>query len=872
MKSDSSHEAPKWPFRALRYLLKDEYLEELEGDMEEVFRDNLKIHSPEKAKRLFILEALKLLRPSLLRNFGMSTAITRHLMIKNNLKIAFRLFRKEKAYTTINVAGLATALAIALLIFQYVQFEFSYEDYNPKADRLIRLTKDNMNGATVVDQDCETNPPLGPLLAAELPEVEAFTRAYHIDQHMLKVGDEVYREPRTYAADPTFFELFNYKFIHGNPGKVFLEPHEVILTESTALKYYNKTDVVGETIYFTEIEKDFEVVAVVNDSPPNTHLKFDVLISYPTMVASLNEEDDNWRGNNTYTYVLLTAPDKYDHFKGNLAALNRKLQEDKKLRNAQVISEPVKNIHLYSDKAFEPEKNGDYISVFFLLGVAILVLVIAIVNYINLSTSKSLDRAKEVGIRKVVGSSLFQLRFQFFTESFVINIFGGMVAILLISVFLEQFRSLAQLPVSFSPFRDYEFWISLLTIITVSSVLSGIFPALILSSFKPVLVLKGKFSRSRWGNNLRQSLVIFQFFITLFLIIQTLTAKKQLDFMRQKDLGINTEQVIVVPLPDGASTTIRDELLTHASIKDITFSTMLPGLPFSHLSTTTGIMLENSINEHNYNFNMIWIDHNFISTMDVELLAGRDFTPEENSNDNVIVNEKALALWEVPDASSAVGQKIKLWGRQATIVGVIRNFHISSAKADHLPVLFLPSKGAFGFMSVRTAEGDAREHVALIKDIYKRNVKDGPFNFFFLDEEFNKLYQAEVQFQQVFGVLTGFAIFIACLGLYGLATFTISSRTKEISIRKVLGASVSQVIVLLSANFIKLVATSVLLAAPITWFITEKWLNRYAFRIEQSVWVFIVPAFALLAISFATIFFRTYKISVINPADSLKSE
>lgn len=871
MRSDNKNEAPKWPFKILEYLLKEDYLEEIQGDMEEVYQDNLEKYSLRKARNKYIWDAMKLLRPSLLKN-GLNLNLNSSSMVRNNLKIAFRVFKREKSYTFINVIGLSTALAIALLIIQYVQFEFSYEKYNPNAERLVRITTDYMNGNIVVEQDCETFPPLGPLITSEQPEVEDFTRAYHVDHHTIKIGEALYREPRMYATDPSFFRLFNYPLLHGSLENIFLEPYEVVLTESTALKYFNRTDVIGENIWWPSIKKDFKITGIVPDSPPNTHLKFDVLISYPTMEASFREKPDNWGGNNTYTYLLLGDKNNYGNFVENLNKLNIRLIKEKKFNDINVTSELISDIHLYSTKSFEPEKTGDATSVLFLLGVAFLVIIIAVVNYINLSTSKSLDRAKEVGIRKIVGSSLTQLRVQFFTESLLINLMSGLGALLLIILFIENFKYIAQLPNSFSLLDKPSFWYFLLVILLTSTLLSGFFPAVILSSFKPALVLKGKFAHSRGGISMRKGLVVFQFAITLFLLIQTLTAGEQLRFMRQKDLGLNIEQTVVLHVPSGIHQTMKYQILNNSEFQSAAFSNMVPGQPSSYMSTTTGINLADANNDNNYNFYLTWIDADYIPTMQMELLAGENFIHNVRKFYEVIVNEEAIKLWGIPDAQSAIGKNIKYWGREATIVGVVKNFHMASAKSAHLPMIFIQEDDDYSFLSIRTNGGNVSEQLATIKDIFHANIADSPFEYFFLDHEFDKQYKSDEQFQQVFSILTAFTVLIACLGLYGLASFTISRRKKEIGIRKVMGARILQMIMLLSQDFLKLIAFSFVLAIPVTYLILNQWLNQYAFRIDLNIWMFIGPAIILLIISFLTVFAKTYRMSNLNPVDSLRSE
>ncbi len=797
-------------------------------------------------------------------------------MLKNNFKITLRIFKRNKAYTIINVLGMSTGLAISMLIFLYSKFELSYEQYNPLSDRIVRVTMDYMDGETVVEQDCETYPPLGPIMTREFPEIENFTRAYPIDEKTLKVADNFFRESNIYAADHSFFELFDYPLIYGNKDQVFLKPNEIVLTESTAKRFFNRTDVIGETIEW-EGKMPFQVTGVIPNSPSNTHLKVNLLISYPTMVSVFGERDENWNGNNTLTYLLLHENVVYEHFLDNLHSFNAQLHDQGIIKDEQIIAQPIQAIHLYSNKSFEVEKNGDASSVFFLLGVAFLVIISAIVNYINLSTASSLDRAKEVGVRKVIGSSIAQLRFQFFTESFVINVFAGLVAIGFIVLLQGRFRLMAGLPENVNFLTDGVVWGILVSIIIVSSVLSGIFPAFILSSFKPLQVLKGEFAFSSTGSLLRKALVIFQFSVTVFLVIQTLVAKEQLSFMRNIDLGLNIEQTLVVRAPQieqppANYQTFKDQLLSNSLFQSVAMSTCVPGLPSSQMSTTTGINLVEMIEDHNYNYYIYAIDEDFLATMHMDLKAGRNFLPEGKNDGSVLVNEEAIALWGIPNAEEAIGKKIDMWGEQRVIRGVISNFHQASAKSAYIPIIFFYSSGFSELASIRFTPGDIKHKVEVVRKTYEALFQNSPFNYFFLDQEYDKQYRADEQFRNVFGTLTVLAIMIAMLGLFGLVSFTVAKRTKEIGIRKVLGANLFHIVLLLSKDFVSLILLSMLISIPVTYYLVEQWLERFAYRIELGAELFVIPSLMVLVISVITISGKTFRISAQNPVTSLRDE
>lgn len=875
MNHHTSIDPPKWPLKVLQKVLKADYLEELEGDIYEVFQDNLEEMSLRKARWQYVWECFKLLKPNLLHGLTFFQKLNTYTMFKTNLKIALRIFKKNKTYTSINVLGLASALAIAMLIIQYVRFELSYEDYNPNAGELVRVTMDYLDGDVVFEQDCETYPPLGPLIKAEFSEVKEFARAYHIDQLTLKAGNNYFQESKMYGADASFFTLFNHPFIKGNQEAAFKAPNEMVLTHSQALKFFGTDDIIGETIIATTDSTVFEVVGVINDPPQNTHLKFSMLLSYPSLKAFYGEEEDNWGGNNTFTYLQLHNANQYPDFLANLEQLNQRLKEEDFLPNEKVLAQPMKDIHLYSHKSFEAETNGNASTVYFMLGVAILIILIALFNYINLSTSKSLDRANEVGIRKVNGSTRPQLVAQLYTESILMFLFSGVLAFMFILLSIDYFMSLAQLSKSWFFLGDLSFWLLFVGILAISILVSGSIPAFVISSFKPAEVLKGKFTHSASGNRLRQALVVLQFGITVFLLVQTLTASRQLDFMRNKDLGLDGENVIVLSAPDNWTydkyKAFKGELLNNPLFKNAALSDAAPGMSAHQMSTSTGINPVDAVEDHNNNMYIYFVDHQFLNVMDFQLLAGENFIDGNNEN-SLIVNEEALRVWNIPDAQTAVGKKLGMWGDHKTIIGVIKDFHQFSPKDPLVPMIFVHEEGEGSLINVKATGNDPTQQVAALESIFKSYFPNNPFNFFYLDQEFDKQYQQDVRFQQVFSLLSLLAIFIACLGLFGLASFTISKRSKEIGVRKVLGASVPQIIVLVSRQFMWLVGVSILVALPITYLIVNQWLEGFSYRVGLSFWTFLLPAALIMIVAFTSILGKTYRVSIANPVDSLRDE
>ncbi|MEO6231928.1 MAG: ABC transporter permease [Ferruginibacter sp.] len=809
-------------------------------------------------------------------------------MIKNYFKIAWRNLIKNKGFALINLLGLATGFTVCLLIVMYARYEFSYENTNSNADRIIRLTTDRMDGESITAQDCETYPPIGPKIKSELPDVENFTRAYQVGEPSVnvRVGDKNNLIDRVYAVDTSYFSIFTSHFINGTPEKIFARPGEAVLTKSTALKYFNRTDVVGETIemQFGKGPTLLKVVAVVEDGPSNTHLKFDMLISYATLLSDpvlqseYGEKEDNWNGNNTFTYVLLNKQAGYSHFTKSLAGFSKRLIDEKKIKQTRFIGQKIGDIHLYSKKTFEPEPNGDATSVYFLLAVALLIIISAFVNYINLATSKALDRAKEVGIRKVVGSTKHQLKIQFLIESLVMNLLAGALAVLISWFLKSKFITLSGLPEGIDIYQNMFFWEMLISFIITGVFLSGLYPAFVLSSFKPSLVLKGSFSHSTRGILLRKSLVVVQFTITVILLIQIFTVSEQLSYLRSIDLGVNTNNTIVVKAPaeNGSREkydAFKQALLAKANIKSVSVSGCVPGQMAGQMSTTTGINLSEKISENNYNFYLTDIDADYIPVMGMKLKAGNNFDKTSSiDKKEVIVNEEALRLWGIQDAEKAVGRKLNFWGSDWTIRGVLKNYYQESAKSAFIPIIHKFSNYFGSYASIKFLNNNPKEQIAQVQETYKSIFPATAFSYFFMDKAYNMQYKSDERFQSVFAVLTGFSILIACLGLFGLALFMVSKRRKEIGIRKVIGASVINILVLLSNSFIKTVLISIIIGIPVTYIIAKKWLANFANRIELSWWLFALPVLLILLLVIFTVCINTIRTAVANPVKSLRTE
>jgi putative ABC transport system permease protein len=802
-------------------------------------------------------------------------------MIGNYLRIAYRNLLKNKAFSFINIFGLGVGIATFLLIVHNIRFEFSYEDFHEKADNIYRITLDDYNGSEYVSTDCETHALMGPMIKEKMPEVIDFVRMFHNDGFQdIKANNEKFLDEGIYFADPSVFDIFTLDVIHGNQQGALDDPFQAVITSSAAKKYFGRENAVGESI---EIDKHrYNISAIIADLPTNTHLKYSILLSHSTLLKTEAGwySEDNWNANNEYTYLLMQPGIDLAAFNSKLAAMCAGLKD--KLGNDRYVAESIKDIHLYSHKTYEPEANGNAKSVYFLLIIASFILFIAWVNYVNLSTARAIERAREVGIRKVMGSMKVQLLVQFLSESVILNALAGVLALVLFQSSLPFFRELTGQPL---PPVDKEYGYLFTGLVLAGSLLSGIYPAFVLSSFQPAMVLKGKFKSSSHGQFLRKGLVIFQFGSTAVLLICLITVYQQVMYLRHYDLGMKIDQTLVVRAPriDGPNSVFRSgfeslktTLLQNPDVKLVARSESVPGLSLHELSSTELTQVGNQNGDGEYVYYYFWIDADFISTMGMSLVAGRNFESAMPNNDEVIINEEAVQKLGFSSPQDALGSKLTFYtrwpdGQPATIIGVVKNFYQRSPKEHHLPMLFKYWDGA-GYFSIRLSTRDLPHAMAAVRSAWDRVFPDNVFSYFFLDERFDQQYAADVKFGEVIAAFSLLAVFIACLGLFGLSSYTIVQRTKEIGIRKVLGASVRQIVQLLSLDFVSVVMIASLIALPVAYFAMEEWLSGYANRIHLNGWLFLLPVVLVLFIAMATVSFQTLKTALTNPVSSLKQE
>jgi putative ABC transport system permease protein len=798
-------------------------------------------------------------------------------MLNNYTRTAWRSLLKNRSFTVINILGLAAGIAAFLFITTYVRFERSYESFNPNADNVWRITLDMYNGSEYVATDCETHQGMGPILKSRFPEVIDFVRMFNNDGlSEIRIEDKKFWDGGSCFADRSVYEILGVNLIRGDENKSLSEPFQVILAESTAKKYFGTPDALGKSMM---INGDmYNVTGVFADQKPNTHFKFTVLMSHETLYKTREwYQTDEWNGNNEFTYLLMRPGTDLVEFNRKLSALCVELKD--KLSTNRYTAEPIKTIHLYSHKTFEPETNGDAKVVNFLAIVALFIIVIAWVNYMNLSTARAVERAREVGIRKVMGSLKSQLVIQFLAESLIVNMIAGFIALAFVQMMMPLFEQLTGLP---KISLDAYLYLLLCGLVAVGTILAGIYPAFVLSSFSPVAVLKGKFQSSGHGRLLRKGLVTLQFATTIILIIGVSTVYMQVNHLRSLDIGIDLDQTVAVRLPqvnvsdslfESRYSVFKTEALSDPSVKSITVSDGVPGLDVNELNTSR-FTLQGHDNDGRYNYYWYFVDEDFAETLGLQFTEGRDFESKSDAG-NVLINETTARLLGFARPEDALGAQISFhdWrtNKPAVVIGVFKNFYQLSPKDEHVPmILMYRDRGSFATAHLNS--NDIKTSVDRLKETWDRVFPGEAFAYFFVDENFDQQYRSDIQFGQVMGTFSILAVIIACLGLFGLSSYTILQRRKEIGIRKVLGATIAQVVTLLSGSYLKIILISSLVALPIAWYAIDNWLSGYTVRINMTAWMFVVPIVLILATALITVSFQTIRSALINPARSLKEE
>jgi putative ABC transport system permease protein len=802
-------------------------------------------------------------------------------MVKNYLKIAIRNITKHKSFSVINIVGLAIGIACSILILVFVSHELSYDKFHAKADRTYRIAVRAKIGDTKINQTYSSSETFRRLLE-DFPEIEIGVKFLKLGRTPIVLGEETFYESRFFAVDSTFFDVFTFPLIQGDPKKVLADPNSMVISEDTALKYFGTADAVGKILRadfsFGPSSVDFEITGVSENIPGNSHFQYDLLASSATFPTYIN--DTGWSSNNFITYVVLKEGTTQKWFDEKLKEFTRKHMGAERF-DAWVAKgnfweyflQPISRIHLTSDLNGEFEANGNETYVYIFSAISIIILLIACINFMNLSTAKSSLRAKEVGMRKVVGSGRSRLVFQFLSESILLSYIALALGIGIFLALFPLYENLIGKQLNI-PYLDNFVVIPLvLALGLIVGVISGSYPAFFLSSFKPIAALKGNKSMSKGGSRLRNILVIFQFTISIFLIIGTFAVNQQLKFFQNKKLGFDKEQVLVVNNPGSLRNTVnpfKEELRKYSSIIDVSGSNTLPGRSFSNI----GFGAEGV---ESFTLNLCICDYDFLDTMKLEMAEGRFFSKEFITDSHAaVLNETSAELlgWEDP-----IGKKINNWSRNRgdfVVIGVIKDYHYESLHQEIRPQALFLSGGYYTnverYISVRLNTENIAGTIKHIERKWNEFAPQMPFEYSFLDQDYDNLYLNERQTRKLFSIFSFLAIFIACLGLFGLASFIADQKTKEIGIRKVLGASVAKIVNNLNKRFLKWVLIANLIAWPTAWFAMNRWLENFAYRIGLSWWMFVLAAVLAVFIALLTVSFQTVKAALKNPIDSLRYE
>jgi putative ABC transport system permease protein len=816
-------------------------------------------------------------------------------MLRNYFKTAWRNLLKNKLFSVINVAGLSVGIAACLLILQYVSFHLSFDRFNKNADDLYRVTNDRYQHGKLIQHGTITYSAIGKAMQHDFPEVINHARVLPAGGTIMKAGKKL-GDQWGFAVDNSFLQMFSYPWIAGDEKNALTEPNSIVLTETMArnlfgIKGNDLSSIIGQTIQKDNEAVPYKITGICKDAPENSHLFFSYLLSYNTVYKTLGyaQADYDFSDSDFWHYIQLKPGTDYKTLEAKLDAFSLRHFQGNKVSGSdeKFLLQPLTKAHLYSDYEYEIGNIASARVVWSMAIVAALIILIAWVNYINLATAKSVERAKEVGVRKVTGATKAQLVKQFLTESFLINLMALGIAWLLVFMAQQPFNDLIQQQLSLTYlFRNglsgFNVIALLITVIGLGIFISGFYPAFVLSSFKPILVLKGKYFSSAKGINLRRALVVTQFAITVALIIGSLVVYRQMRFVSKQSLGVDLSQVLIVRAPQLTqydSTFITKELALQNELKQIPHVINVAN-SWSVPGNEQGRDFDLSLHAENaarFTTRKMGVSPEYIPLYNIKLKAGRNFDNADYHADprkvhNIILNENACRLLGFKTPQEAVGKQIHVERRQWDVVGVIADFHQKSLRYPLEPLIVMPLFSPYSALSVKVNTTDIAQTMATIKAKYDEFFPGNIFDYYFLDDRYNQQYANDLLFGKVFGIFSAFAVLIACLGLLGLSLFTTVQRTKEIGVRKVLGASIANIVVLLSKDFIRLVIIAFVIASPVAWTIMNNWLNDFAYRIDISAWIFIVAGSMAVIIALATISFQAIKAALANPVKSLRTE
>lgn len=803
-------------------------------------------------------------------------------MIKNYLKIGLRNLSKHRVYSIINISGLAVGMASFILIGLYVFNELSYDKYHQNADRIFRVGVTlELNG--IVYDEASIQFPAAEVLESDYPEIEKTIRIYkNVESPLIEYGDKKISEEKFFFADNSFFDLFDFEFINGNPKTALKEVNSVVITKETAEKYFGQENPIGKTLSY-ENESDLIVTGVIKKVNANSHFTFDFIASLDFQMSMWNSQNgiegrhNKWFWTGAWTYVLLNEKESADGLSRKLPEFINKYFPDRYKTGATLNLQPLTDIHLHSDLDNEIEQNSSILYIYVFSTVAIFIIFIACINFINLSIAQANNKAKEVGIRKVLGAYRSQLIFQFLSETIISSVLATMSALFLIELAEPLFYDILNKPLSISLYENYFGIIIIVSVTLLVGVLSGIFPAIFLSNFNPAKIFKKMLSINFSYEFLRKSLVVLQFSTSIFLIIAIAVIYQQLHFVNSKELGFDREKVIVVKARSDVNKkfdAFRNELLKNKNILNVSGTSDIPGRG----ANASRFVPEGTSHENPVMLPITLVGYDFAESMDIEITKGKNFSRNFPSDvsEGFLLNNKAVQKlgWE----NGPIGKKMELYapgtneiGKSGYVIGVVDDYHYESLHSEVKP-LVLSFSNNYTYYLVRFDKGNFDDQLKYVESTWNTFSPEWPFESFFLDKDLEQSYENDQQLGTIVNYFALIAIIISCMGLFGLATYSAEKRVKEIGIRKVLGASVDNIVRLLSLDFIKLVLIANVISWPIAYYIMNSWLEDFAYRIDLNIWIFILAGLVTLLLALLTITFKTLRAALANPVDSLKYE
>ena len=861
---------PRLADALLAWLYAPHLLEDIQGDLHELFYRRLQCRGLSHARLHYWIDVLRSFRPYVLRRKKPAFQQARGpIMLTNYLTIAHRNLKRHSGYTFINVIGLSVGLACCLFIFIFVRHEASYDRFHENADRIARVSMTWVFDQTELPTARTTTLP-GPGLQRQLVDVDNYVRFLPLSEAIVQVGNAAHKETGWTYADSTLFDIFSFPLVRGNTDEALNRPNTVVLTRSIAEKYFGASDPIGQTLSLNEGDT-YEITGIMADVPTNSHIQFDFVASF----ASLPEAGElNWNSSRYHTYVLLVSPDAISRVQAAIPGLLTAAFGEENPNTPKLLLTPLTKVYLHSTLSGEWSPEGNIRYVYMFSAIALLILLIACINYMNLATARAVDRAREVGMRKTLGAQRTQLFGQFMGEALLTTGLGLLLAMGLVLLLMPLFNTLTgkTLPLEFDEITKV-----LLGAWLLVALLAGSYPAIVLSKFQPVKVLKGTFRNSTSGIWLRKGLVVFQFAVTTFLIASTLVIYGQLRYIQNKELGFDKEHVVVLPIDRTMRPqveVIKETLASSGSVKRVAATSHLfvkgvSGQTFNAGNAETERQLVNSS----------VIDADFLDLMGLRLVSGEPLRPSdldapgtEEAPYAILLNESAARHFGwTPE--EAVGQPIRSQGVGGfcRVKGVVENFHFDSL---HMPIepLVMSAVPYFNHLLVRTTPGDLRATLDSIEATWSRFAPHRPFEYEFLDEEYAAVYRAEQRIGRMFTTFSLLAILVACLGLLGLAAYAVVQRTKEIGIRKVLGASPASIVLLLSKEFVRLVAVAFVLAVPLAYLAMDRWLKDFAYHIDISWAIFLMAGLAALGVALLTVSYQSIRAALSDPITSLRYE